>query len=248
MVQSMRLIAQQEGATALWKGLSPALVRQISYTGLSMVLYTPIRDLIAGPGTRAEDIPFYQRFVSAGAAGGVSIIIANPTDLIKTQMQNSASRPSMARLARNVWQQDGIMGFWRGVGPNAARCVLGMACELGCYDSFKTNLISSGVLADGPVAHFAASAGAGLVSAVVSTPVDVVKIRLMSQAGGQGGGKDMVRYKGALDAFSRIAQLEGVGALYKGFTLLAGRKIGWTVVYFMAFEKALHAVTGEYHT
>ena len=154
----------------------------------------------------------------------------------------------MTGLARNVWQQDGILGFWRGVGPNIARCVLGMACELGCYDSFKVNLLSTGVLADGPMAHFAASAGAGLVSAVVSTPVDVVKIRLMSQAGGQGGGKDMVRYKNTMDAFVRIAQIEGIGALYKGFTLLAGRKIGWTVVYFMAFEKSLHLITGKYHT
>ena len=118
MMQSMGVIAQNEGAAALWKGLGPALVRQVSYTGLSMVLYTPIRNLVAGPGKRAEDVPFYQRFVSAGLAGGLSIVIANPTDLLKTQMQNSATKPSMTGLARNVWQQDGILGFWKGVGPN----------------------------------------------------------------------------------------------------------------------------------
>lgn len=78
-----------------------------------------------------------------------------------------------------------------------------------------------------------------------STPVDVVKTRLMNQAGG-GGEKGIMRYNGVLDACRRIPQIEGIGALYKGFFALASRKVVWTVAYFLAYERALHFISGEF--
>jgi hypothetical protein len=59
------------------------------------------------------------------------------------------------------------------------------AAELGTYDEVKTQLLSRNVLADGPVAHLCASSAAAFVSAGTATPVDVVKTRLMNQAGVQ---------------------------------------------------------------
>ena len=38
-------IFQQEGFGGLYKGLQPALIRQVSYSSLAMVLFEPIRDL-----------------------------------------------------------------------------------------------------------------------------------------------------------------------------------------------------------
>lgn len=43
--QAMFVVGKEEGALALWRGISPALVRQVSYTSLSFVLYTPVRVL-----------------------------------------------------------------------------------------------------------------------------------------------------------------------------------------------------------
>ena len=58
MVQGMFVIGKNEGRTALWKGLAPALLRQMSYTSLSFVIYSPIRDLIAGENVEKDDILF----------------------------------------------------------------------------------------------------------------------------------------------------------------------------------------------
>jgi len=245
MIQGMGVIGRTEGPSALYKGLTPALMRQVSYTGLSFVLYTPIRNAIAGEGVAKEDIPFYKRVLSGGLAGGISIVCMNPTDVVKTQMQTATGKPHMPSIIKSIWGKEGVVGFWRGLEPNVARCFIGNACEIGCYDTFKTNLIASGILPDGTLAHFAASGGAGFVSAVFSTPVDVVKTRLMNQAGG-GGEKGIVRYTGVYDAFRRIPQIEGIGALYKGFLPLAARKVVWTVAYFLAYERALHLISGEF--
>lgn len=245
MIQAIGVIAKEQGPVSLWNGIAPALVRQVSYTSMSFVLYTPIRDMIAGEGVAKEDIPFAKRVLSGGLAGGISIICANPTDVVKTQMQTATNKPSMMGIARSIYANGGVKALWRGVTPNVARCFIGNACEIGCYDQFKTWITASGALGDGPMSHFAASGGAGVVSAIFSTPVDVVKTRLMAQAGGAAS-DGLPRYTGVLDAFMRIPKNEGLGALYKGFGPLAARKILWTVVYFMAYEKALFMVSGKY--
>ena len=62
-----RSIIAKEGAAALWKGLGPALARQCSYTGLSLVLYEPARDFVAG-GVPANELPFWKRVLVHSSA------------------------------------------------------------------------------------------------------------------------------------------------------------------------------------
>merc|ERR1712224_858614 len=131
------------------------------------------------------DIPAWKRLLSGGIAGGSSIFLVNPTDVIKTQMQTATGQPSIVKITKSVWRGEGIRGFWKGWSPNVARCFIGNACEIGFYDTTKQNLLSMKIVEDGPFAHLAASAAAGTVCAIVSTPVDVVKTRLMNQAGGR---------------------------------------------------------------
>lgn len=243
MFQAMIKITSDEGATALWKGLTPALVRQFTYTGLSFALYEPVRNMIAGEGVKTEDIPAWKRVLAGGIAGGSSIICVNPTDVVKTQMQTATGKPHMFGITKQVWKGEGLRGFWRGVNPNVARCFIGNACEIGFYDTTKQKLLSTNVLEDGPATHFAASTVAGVVSAVFSTPVDVVKTRLMNQAGGR---TDVQQYKGVIDCFVNMPKQEGIGSLYKGFWPLAMRKVSWTVLYFLMYEQVRGYVMGEY--
>mmetsp|Transcript_17586 Transcript_17586/g.21078 ORF Transcript_17586/g.21078 Transcript_17586/m.21078 type:complete len:295 (-) Transcript_17586:562-1446(-) len=246
MMQTVYTVTSEEGPRALWKGLSPAMLRQCSYTGLSMAIYTPIRDAIAGDGVAKEDIPFHKRVLSGGLAGGASIILMNPTDVVKTQMQSASGKLSIVDLAKQIWTREGLRGFWKGTEPNVARCFIGNACEIGCYDQFKTSIVANGWLPEGPLSHLGASTGAGIVSSICSTPADVVKTRLMNQAGRTSSDEGVVVYKGVLDAFWKIPSQEGLGALYKGFLPLAARKVTWTVVYFMAYERLMYAVSGQY--
>ena len=134
------VVAREEGAAALWKGIQPALLRQISYTGLSLVLYEPIRDTIAGTSGQDDmsQIPFWKRLLAGGTAGGTSIALVNPTDVVKTQMQGSSEALRISPIVQRIYATEGLVGFWAGVGPNVGRCFIGNACELGCYDQAKT--------------------------------------------------------------------------------------------------------------
>lgn len=234
MVQAGYRVGVDEGVQALWKGASPALTRQISYTGLSLVFYEPIRNFIAG-GTPLDDLSFGWRLLAGGTAGGVSIAMVNPTDVVKTQMQNSVKKLHMGDIIGRIWAKDGIFGFWSGVQPNVARCFIGNACELGCYDQAKMYIIRSEniPISDGKGAHLAAASVAGLMSAIASCPVDVVRTRLFNQAG-----RNSREYKGTLHALINIPRKEGIGALYKGFMPLFCRKVLWTVLFFLSYEQA----------
>ena len=135
------------------------------------MVYTPIRDLIAGENVEKKDIPFFKRVLSGGLAGGLSIMCMNPTEVVKTQMQTNTGRPKINPIIKDIFRKEGVLGFWRGVQPNVARCFVGNACEIGCYDQFKTSIVEREYVPDGPLAHLSASAGAGIVSAIFSTPV-----------------------------------------------------------------------------
>jgi len=54
--------------------------------------------------------------------------------------------------------------------------------ELATYDAAKGFILASGVFGDTVLCHAAASVLSGLVSALISTPMDVAKTRLQNQS------------------------------------------------------------------
>ena len=193
-----------------------------------------------------RDASFLNRLLAGGTAGGVGISVLNPMEVIKTQIQASPKKISVAEVFARIWRSDGILGFWAGLGPNVTRTFLVCAAELGTYDEVKTQLVSGNTLSDGPLAHCVASGAAGFTSASISTPLDVVKTSMMSQAGSSGAATQSGRgnssagrlppYKGMVDSAVSIVSREGPGALYKGFVPILTRKILWCSAFFMTYE------------
>lgn len=80
MLHAVQTIVKHEGPSALWNGATPALLRQVSYTSICMVLYEPLRNTFganAVHGTNGE-VSFIKKFLAGGCAGAIGISIANP--------------------------------------------------------------------------------------------------------------------------------------------------------------------------
>ncbi|CAE8635464.1 unnamed protein product, partial [Polarella glacialis] len=128
-------VATNEGATALWKGIVPALLRQVCYHSFTFVLYEPIREVVSAMlGMEAGQTNYAQRVLSAGISAAIAITIFNPTEVVKTQMQSSSGSTSMQEVVRKVWHKDGVKGFWAGLRPNVLRTFLVNGAEIGTYD------------------------------------------------------------------------------------------------------------------
>eukprot|EP01084_Bolivina_argentea_P165531 287562_1 len=99
-------ISNREGLPGLFKGLQPALIRQVSYTGLAFVVFEPVRDTINHLSNSALGRPddakpgFVIRVLSGGIAGAIGISVMNPTEVLKTKMQTNQSQ--LAREAPSM--------------------------------------------------------------------------------------------------------------------------------------------------
>jgi solute carrier family 25 uncoupling protein 8/9 len=86
LLQTCKLIAAEEGSTALFGGLIPGLQRQILFAGLRIGMYVPIRDMICGPLQEGQAPLLWQKIAAGITTGALAITVANPTDLVKIKM------------------------------------------------------------------------------------------------------------------------------------------------------------------
>ena len=79
--------------------------------------------------------------------------------------------------------------------------------DLSTYDSVKRGILDNTSMEDNTVTHTMSSACAGLVGAIMGTPADVVKARIMNQpTDGSGRG---TQYKSSLDCLILTVKGEG---------------------------------------
>lgn len=238
MIDCLVKVAHLEGIRALWKGLVPALVRQVSYHSFTFVLYEPIRDTVQSllfADSDPAQTGYTLRLISAGLSAAIAISIFNPTEVVKTQMQSSSGQTTMREVTQKIWSKDGYKGFWAGIRPNVVRTFLVNGAEIGTYDEAKLAVVDY-LGSEGLAAHLCASFVAGLCSACVSTPADVVKTRYMNAAGSDHA------YQGVIQTGISILREEGVCALYKGFALIVCRKLLWCMIFFVIYERLLEAI------
>ena len=96
-------------------------------------------------------------------------------------------------------------------------------CQVGTYDHAKQFILRRGWLVDGFAAHCAASMVAGAVAAVATSPVDVIKTRLMNQKRTPGAdGKVVLQYRSSMHCVVQIARTEGLYGFYKGACVRGG--------------------------
>ncbi|NWZ46672.1 mitochondrial thiamine pyrophosphate carrier isoform X1 [Haliaeetus albicilla] len=91
-----------------------------------------------------------------------------------------------------------------------------------------------------------AGSASGLVSRVLVSPLDVIKIRFQLQIEQLSSRNPGAKYHGILQAVQRISQEEGLLAFWKGHVPAQLLSVGYGAVQFMAFEsltKLVHNVT-----
>ncbi|KXZ44839.1 hypothetical protein GPECTOR_61g792 [Gonium pectorale] len=239
-------IAREEGPSSLWKGLEPGLHRQCLFGGLRIGLYEPVRNVYVGKDFKG-DPPLHLKIAAGLTTGALGITVASPTDLVKVRMQSEGKLPagtprkypSALAAYSIIAREEGLIGLWKGLGPNIARNAIINAAELASYDQIKQSLLGMGLsdnvgthLLSGnivPNAHPPPGLGAGFFAVCIGSPVDVVKSRVMGDRTG--------RFSGVLDCFVKTARNDGMLAFYKGFVPNFGRLGSWNVAMFLTLEQ-----------
>ncbi|XP_044742707.1 mitochondrial uncoupling protein Bmcp [Chrysoperla carnea] len=232
-------IIRNEGLPALYCGIRPAVLRQATYGTIKFGLYYSIKKVLVDQNQ--ENL--WNNVLCAVIAGAVSASAANPTDVLKVRLQihgNQGNSGSLVKNFFNIYQREGVVGLWRGVGPTSQRAAVIAAVELPVYDFCKYYLMPT--FGNNFTNHLISSSVASLGSAVASTPLDVIRTRMMNQkklrivSAVETTQNNIYVYKGTVDCFLKTYKYEGFLALYKGFLPTWLRMGPWNIIFFITYE------------
>lgn len=225
-----RALVSSGGGKGLYAGLMGNLAGVFPASALFLAAYEPMKKKMLH--SLPKEYSAVAHLTAAAGAGVVSSLVRVPTEVIKQRMQTGQFK-SAASAAKEIVRKEGIRkGMYAGYGAFLLRDLPFDAVEFLAYEQMKIGyrkFVGGRELRGEEVAAIGALAGA--VTGTVTTPLDVIKTRLMVQGSGS-------QYKGVLDCAATIVRDEGPGALMKGVSA----RVGWITlggcVFFTCLEKS----------
>ncbi|KAJ0988046.1 hypothetical protein J5N97_006402 [Dioscorea zingiberensis] len=212
-----RLQAARGGSQIHWKGLYSGLagnlVGVLPASAVFVGIYEPTKQklLKAFP----ENLSAFAHLTAGAIGGAASSLIRVPTEVIKQRMQTGqfASAPDAVRL---IVAKEGFRGLYAGYSSFLLRDLPFDAIQFCIYEQLRIGykIAAKRELNDPENAVIGAFAGA--ITGAITTPLDVMKTRLMVQ-----GSKN--QYNGLIDCVQTIVREEGPAALLKGI----GPRVLW---------------------
>ncbi|WVZ62745.1 hypothetical protein U9M48_012455 [Paspalum notatum var. saurae] len=205
-----RLQAAQGGSKIQWKGLYAGLggniVGVLPASAVFVGVYEPAKRKLLE--MFPENLSAIAHLTAGAIGGAASSLIRVPTEVVKQRMQMSEFKtaPDAVRL---IVAKEGIKGLYAGYGSFLLRDLPFDAIQFCIYEQLRIGyrVAAKRDLKDAENAIIGAFAGA--ITGALTTPLDVMKTRLMIQ--GQAN-----QYRGFIDCAQTIMREEGAGAFFKG--------------------------------
>ena len=187
--------------------------------------------------------------------GGLTILATNPIWVIKTRMLSTGSHvpgayKSFTSGARQIFETEGVIGFYRGLIP-ALFGVSHGALQFMAYErlkAYRARAKGSGFSVSGDRGHFGRNESLGNIdyfvlstisksfAGCVTYPYQVLRSRLQTYDA-------HLVYRGAIDAISQIWGKEGIAGFYKGLVPNVLRVLPGTWVTFLVYENVKSHLT-----
>mmetsp|Transcript_10695 Transcript_10695/g.23678 ORF Transcript_10695/g.23678 Transcript_10695/m.23678 type:complete len:294 (-) Transcript_10695:349-1230(-) len=164
--------------------------------------------------------PALTHMIAASIGEAAACLVRVPTEVIKSKMQTNAAGASTlsSTLKLVLSEKDGrafassvFGGLYRGYGITLVREVPFAFIQFPLYERLKVEWGKIQGYDASPLQAATCGSFAGAIAAAITTPLDVVKTRLML-----GSDKNGVPYKGAKDVVNRLITEEGSLVLLSG--------------------------------
>eukprot|EP01039_Chlorochromonas_danica_P002110 gene2110-2304_t len=133
---------KNRGVSGLFSGLGPAVLIVTPQMGLNFALYESLKSALPDGDYSSQHawIRTLKKGALGGLAGGASKLLVYPLDTVKKRLQAYAldgSTKSMMSCVRLVYEQDGFLGFYRGMQPTAAKAVAASAITFAAFEGAR---------------------------------------------------------------------------------------------------------------
>uniref|UniRef100_A0A6M2F9V7 S-adenosylmethionine transporter n=1 Tax=Populus davidiana TaxID=266767 RepID=A0A6M2F9V7_9ROSI len=220
----------------LYSGLAGNLAGVLPASAIFVGVYEPIKQKLLK--SLPENLSALAQLTAGAIGGAASSLVRVPTEVVKQRMQTGqfASAPGAIRL---IVSEEGFKGLYAGYGSFLLRDLPFDAIQFCIYEQMLMGykLAAKRDPKDAEIAIVGAFAGA--ITGAMTTPLDVVKTRLMVQGSAN-------QYKGIFDCARTIAKEEGTHALLKGL----GPRVLWIgvggAIFFGVLEKTKQILAQRY--
>ncbi|CAH7686046.1 mitochondrial carrier domain-containing protein [Phakopsora pachyrhizi] len=237
----VKKVFKNEGFLGFYRGLPPQLIGVAPEKAIKLTINDLIRANTKDPVT--GQIALGWELLAGATAGGCQVAVTNPLEIVKIRLQMQGE---LARVAGteskgsvHIIKQLGLLGLYKGAGACLCRDIPFSAIYFTAYAHLKKDTFGEGL--DGKKLSFletlSSAAIAGMPAAYLTTPADVVKTRLQSEAR-----KGETTYKGLIHCFRTILKEEGSRALFKGGparVLRSSPQFGVTLVSYEYLQKLI---------
>ncbi|CAK7898332.1 ADP,ATP carrier protein 3 [[Candida] anglica] len=218
IIECFSRTASQEGIGSFWRGNTANVIRYFPTQALNFAFKDKFKALFGFKKDENYWKWFGGNLASGGLAGATSLLFVYSLDYARTRLANDAKSSKgdgkrefngLFDVYKKTLASDGIAGLYRGFLPSVVGIVVYRGLYFGLYDSLKPVLLT-GSLEGSFLASFLLGWAVTTGASTASYPLDSVRRRMMMTSG------QAVKYKGALDCFTKVVATEGIGSLFKG--------------------------------
>ncbi|XP_049802836.1 S-adenosylmethionine mitochondrial carrier protein homolog isoform X1 [Schistocerca nitens] len=176
-LQSANGFWRSGGFRHVYKGLGPTMIGSAPTASLFFGTYNTFKSICRPYASEA-----YYPLVHMGAASVaevVSCLVKVPTEIFKQRQQASTQNSSLLSMWRHIYAKEGFMGFYRGFTSTVVREIPFSVVQFPIWEFFKLSLREIKGDELNPAEKALCGAFAGCIAAAVTTPLDVVKTRIM---------------------------------------------------------------------
>ncbi|KAM4853886.1 solute carrier family 25 member 47 [Thomomys bottae] len=211
----------------------------------------------------------------AGAIGGIcGVAVGYPLDTVKVKIQTEPKYTGIWHCVRDTYRQERVRGFYRGLSLPVCTVSLVSSVSFGTYHHCLTHIChfryGSTDVKPAKVDVTLSGCASGLVRVFLTSPTEVAKIRLQTQAQPQiqqrrpsaswpsaalpvcpAPSACLVsgpKYRGPLHCLAMVAREEGLRGLYKGSSALLLREGHSFATYFLSYAILCEWLTPAGHS
>ncbi|CAK7197488.1 mitochondrial thiamine pyrophosphate transporter [Sporothrix eucalyptigena] len=261
-IPTMRHILAHEGIPGLWKGNVPAEMLYVLYSAAQFTAYRAVsvgmKHFQETTGIKAW--PHADSFIAGASAGAAATAATYPLDLLRTRFAAQGNGPdrvytNLRGAVRDIARDEGVRGFFRGLGPALIQIAPYMGAFFACYEGLKpvTGQIAETVLSSAMGQRVGVNAGAGAGDAVAGVtaavmaktfvfPLDLVRKRIQVQGPTRSRyvHKNIPVYEGGVArTLQTILRTEGVRGLYRGLTVSLMKAAPANAITVWTYERVL---------
>lgn len=139
LADAARSITAAAGVRGLFTGYLPTVLEDVPDMAFKFACYETLRSLHRAVFVKDRNLNAQEDFAIGAFAGAFAAAATTPLDVIKTNMMcAAANRPNMVSAAGSVLRQDGLRGFFKGVGPRAASNGINSAIFFCFFEALRT--------------------------------------------------------------------------------------------------------------